>query len=1149
MKRVICVTILFLLFVSGSPHIRAEGSTKCVSGEDVEISNSQLVLSVFDDTGNINLKTPDGTLLLYQADTSRISFQVDGVTQKSHVGLDSYVMRPPTVVSPDSIVVDWEISGVSLEITYRLAADYLEVTAVMKNGDTNTHQAGIRFLLDTKLGPDDGAPLYAPSIGVETYETDIENPTFDYWTAYDFYPNPTFQTYGSLVDTPDRIVFAWWPNAVKSTWDYSPDPNQRFYTPGYTSTPESDSCVLLYYNPLTLAPQQSRQVKFFYGLSSVSSWNQRIISQLNALSALLDQAYTNGLNAIVDDVMLFVFNSKLVDDVLVPATDILKHYDDFVTDVGAVVGAADISVGLAKLVAMNAISFMPVSELILAMARNDGVLPSILSVVYDQLSTDLSSIMPTLSGSQALAKMAARQSLMSTFVNHVVVLSKSGNQFTRQSILDLINQDLGTTEIHQQIAASLEQSVRTVSAASIPSEKGQFVTKYLDQIMSELRQINEGNRQVLIVDQYFVNMPLLVGGSRVLAAMIAKFVVNSLFSVSYKAVGTSASLAGAAVTTVGICADLSIIALPAGVPVTLIGGVLSIGGAVLTLIGDWKETVSTKDLEAISTFFYTQLAQFSFIENALPRMGEIIASLADNTLAGQAPTLSSEYISKIEPSNGQNGVPSFDVTVTNMGSGDASGFLAFQVYTSRGAKIAAVPSYLKYTVLSGGSIKTTVPVPSFDSGIFGGVYILRVEMWSGPTLKPDIYWTTYNVGLLGDVSDFGSRVTSTLSSATQAVDTVLQGAITQGQRIVSNFVSIARAIWCMFMLNFLGSEVDLHITDSQGRHVGINYQTGAIELQIPRAQYSGSQTMPQWISVPPGEYTVEAVGFSVENSENFTVTAIQTLESPSILRAYPASFNEAILSGETLQLLMSISETGGEHPLTNVRIAPGNLGGNGGSINGPSSPVIFNVSQAESIAQTINYSIPLDARGIYDGAIDINAQGIAPNSSIFDIHTTIPLSLNVTTTDHSPPTTTCSPGPGSYREVTVSLSAADNESGVDNTYYRDNGGNWTEYINPFNLTEIGEYQIDYYSIDKAGNNETTKSVKYTIMPPENLWLWFVVAGFSSASIIVGSLYLNVRRKLERASIRQSIAKSLTCAKCHAENSSSAKFCRRCGERL
>jgi hypothetical protein len=58
--------------------------------------------------------------------------------------------------------------------------------------------------------------------------------------------------------------------------------------------------------------------------------------------------------------------------------------------------------------------------------------------------------------------------------------------------------------------------------------------------------------------------------------------------------------------------------------------------------------------------------------------------------------------------------------------------------------------------------------------------------------------------------------------------------------------------------------------------------------------------------------------------------------------------------------------------------------------------------------------------------------------------------------------------------------------GIDQTYYRLNGGDWNKYT-PEGLRFIldGEYQMDYYSIDRIGNRETPKTVQFLvdIQPP------------------------------------------------------------------
>ncbi|AZU60951.1 DUF4350 domain-containing protein [Neobacillus mesonae] len=70
---------------------------------------------------------------------------------------------------------------------------------------------------------------------------------------------------------------------------------------------------------------------------------------------------------------------------------------------------------------------------------------------------------------------------------------------------------------------------------------------------------------------------------------------------------------------------------------------------------------------------------------------------------------------------------------------------------------------------------------------------------------------------------------------------------------------------------------------------------------------------------------------------------------------------------------------------------------------------------------------------------------------------------------------------GWYRsDVSVSLSANDDLSGVQSTKYRINRSDWTDYTGPIQLTSDGIIKIEYRSTDKAGNVEEAKSVEIKI---------------------------------------------------------------------
>jgi glucuronoarabinoxylan endo-1,4-beta-xylanase len=59
--------------------------------------------------------------------------------------------------------------------------------------------------------------------------------------------------------------------------------------------------------------------------------------------------------------------------------------------------------------------------------------------------------------------------------------------------------------------------------------------------------------------------------------------------------------------------------------------------------------------------------------------------------------------------------------------------------------------------------------------------------------------------------------------------------------------------------------------------------------------------------------------------------------------------------------------------------------------------------------------------------------------------------------------------------VTIRLNAQDDLSGVTQVTYSINGGSQITYSGPFTLDKDGSYQIDYCSVDRAGNTEETQT--------------------------------------------------------------------------
>jgi len=93
--------------------------------------------------------------------------------------------------------------------------------------------------------------------------------------------------------------------------------------------------------------------------------------------------------------------------------------------------------------------------------------------------------------------------------------------------------------------------------------------------------------------------------------------------------------------------------------------------------------------------------------------------------------------------------------------------------------------------------------------------------------------------------------------------------------------------------------------------------------------------------------------------------------------------------------------------------------------------------------------------------------------------------------DTTPPVTTCTlagdmDGGVYVSDVTVTLTATDESSGVDITKYKLDNSGWTTYLTPFVVSTNGNHTVLFYSVDKAGNTEIEKSSTFAIqqeVPP------------------------------------------------------------------
>lgn len=157
------------------------------------------------------------------------------------------------------------------------------------------------------------------------------------------------------------------------------------------------------------------------------------------------------------------------------------------------------------------------------------------------------------------------------------------------------------------------------------------------------------------------------------------------------------------------------------------------------------------------------------------------------------------------------------------------------------------------------------------------------------------------------------------------------------------------------------------------------------------------------------------------------------------------------------------------------------------AIDFPSDQVGFAVGNRGIIIRTADAGATwtIQTSGVTNTLNDVSFMGESFGTVVGDGGVILHTSTGGTEDDITPPETTCSlngtmEGGVYTSDVTVTLTAVDNQSGVAGTSYVLDNGNWTPYEGPFTVTANGNHIITFHSSDNAGNVETDKTSEFTI---------------------------------------------------------------------
>ena len=210
----------------------------------------------------------DGQAVIFGGATSRRAGREipTGVTEKGPQAAEGSVVCTARM---GDIEVTQELS-LARSPTTRVR-DAARIAYVVTNRGQQARSVGMRVVLDTMLGSNDGAPLRAGDRAITTATQLAGGQIPDYWQAFDSLSQPAVISQGTLrgpgLTPPDRLEMVDWGTLADSPWEF-PFPTGADFT--RQGEQEQDTAVALYWNPAPLAPGQTRTYATLYGVGGVS---------------------------------------------------------------------------------------------------------------------------------------------------------------------------------------------------------------------------------------------------------------------------------------------------------------------------------------------------------------------------------------------------------------------------------------------------------------------------------------------------------------------------------------------------------------------------------------------------------------------------------------------------------------------------------------------------------------------------------------------------------------------------------------------------------------------------------------------------------------------------------------------------------------
>jgi hypothetical protein len=289
------VWLLTMLLAIGSSSVWGEGNDLVVIGNKyvkVFVNNSQNETGRFaiDVTeGDPGRSDDDNKPLIYGHPKPWTSYTTIRINNENYVFGKATTKRPgsklpggeiaePPKVTENRITMKCQYGSVVVEQILEItqspstgARDTARIKYVIENTGEAPAEIGLRTVLDTLVGANDGAPF---RMGVReiTEECSVESKDFpDFWQAFDSLDQPSVIAQGTLkggdVTPPDKIVFTNWGKSADHPWEIPIEPGVKFIRAGED---ELDSTVTMFWLPRVIQPGSTRVITLYCGLGGVT---------------------------------------------------------------------------------------------------------------------------------------------------------------------------------------------------------------------------------------------------------------------------------------------------------------------------------------------------------------------------------------------------------------------------------------------------------------------------------------------------------------------------------------------------------------------------------------------------------------------------------------------------------------------------------------------------------------------------------------------------------------------------------------------------------------------------------------------------------------------------------------------------------------